>query len=166
MTLSLDQLKNFIFRPSQYKPHSINQNKAVDYYVAAYEKYKNGQNSWNWAAGLWGPLWAIYRGMYRLAFLFAPFLYLIMIPFAFGSSSFSSYVSLFALSFVSMTFFWGFFGNRLYFKFIEKRYKKGYVQEGAHPVLVFVSFLPFVSLPIFIIATLIENRKNRKKIHR
>lgn len=162
--ISKEHLKFFVFRPSQYKPHSVNQNKVVDYYVDAYEKYKNGQNSWNWAAGLWGPLWTIYRGMYRLAFLFAPFLYLIMVPFVFASSSLSSCASLFAFSFVFMTFFWGFFGNRLYFKFIEKRYKKGYVQEGVHPVLVFISFLPLVSLPIFIIAVLIENKRNRKKI--
>ena len=130
----------------------MKQNK-VDYYLNQFEKIKAGQMTWNWSACFAGLFWLIYRKMYTtsIVYMTIPALYLACVLFlAFAySMDYTSFiftnmnsigipigVSLILtplLNFLSglalvmiPNVILGILGNRIYYRSIKRRIKKGY----------------------------------------
>ena len=154
-----NKLKDFLFKPSQFKG-SKSQKKRLAYYEKALEAYQSrGKNTWNWGAFAFGPLWGVYRGMYLWAFVaflfaFSPNILEIFIA-PLSKPPFSAFVH--RTFRVVVLFLWGMFGNRMYFKFIIRRYKKGYVCEGRHLVLCLITLA--ATFPALVILVMLAMSK-------
>lgn len=125
--------------------------QTIPYYVNALAKEEQGRLSWNWAAALLGPYWALYHR------LFSPFwLGLLLIPLwnncwlfliggkaliaassieteklsrEFFAGNWSVPLLLFSLLLLNTLFWavlWGFGGNKLLFKLLRRKEKAGY----------------------------------------
>jgi hypothetical protein len=151
-----NKLKDFLFKPSQFKG-TKSQKKRLAYYEKALEAYQSrGKNTWNWVAFFFGPFWAVYRGMYLWSFVAL----ILMAP---AVVVMSKQLLVICVTFIPIHLIWGLLANRMYFKFINRRYKKGYVCEGTHLIFSIAFFLLSVFIfPILMIASLLEKRKNRK----
>ncbi|MBQ3564645.1 MAG: DUF2628 domain-containing protein [Alphaproteobacteria bacterium] len=119
------------------KIETTNNNSVNDYYIEAFRKLENGKkHSWNWAAAIFGTTWLIYRKMYLYAFLFllldvfAVFIVYSATSEKIGSDYFvdrSTFEAIYVWGIGAISFlFFGYYGNRLYYKAVKKKISKGY----------------------------------------
>ena len=158
----------------------MKQNK-VDYYLNQFKKIKAGQITWNWSACFAGFFWLIYRKMYTTSIVYTTisalyFACVLVLAFAY-SMDYTSFiftnmnsigipigVSLILaplLNFLSglalvmiPNVILGILGNRIYYRSIKRRIKKGYHLIRTYDatdcltvslMLFFVFFVPFLT---------------------
>lgn len=121
-----------------------------DYYINAFRKLKReGKNSWNWSAAIFGATWLIYRKMYLYAFLFTLldiFTILVVVTSLEYTVNSIHYINIsdfenvynYGTGIISVLFF-GYYGNRLYYKTVKRKIAKGYhLLERHHPFSIIV----------------------------
>jgi len=119
------------------------------YYRAAFRKLEEtGRNSWNWSAFLFGAMWALYRKMYTYT---AMVLAISTVVVYFSIMFFELADAMIIISSMNLiiAFFFGFFGNSLYYKLLKHRVSKGYhlVSEYS-PTNLLAVFIPSLGLII------------------
>lgn len=168
-------IDNFMKLITNRKGTAEHESESDRYYRGVYERIASGEKRcWNWSAALLGPVWLLYRKMFKYYFLYLGTLFFCAIAMV---ASLLSLAAVFKTSEILLVFFTvatmamlfilipGFFGNWFYVRHIHQKIDKGYhlcALGNTSSFLAWMSFLiPYVN--IFFIPFVAWNDKQKLK---
>ncbi|GHT98151.1 hypothetical protein FACS1894126_3310 [Alphaproteobacteria bacterium] len=132
-----------------------------EYYLSAFKKLENsGENTWNWAAFFFGPLWSYYRkmGFIGIFFLFCYFICLVL----FLEAHLFDIERTWKTETLAITFpmvLWGIFGNKIYYWQVKQNIKAGCrLRKNYSPTLEPIYFIYWSVLFILRVHPIFWNR--------
>ena len=107
------------YKEAVYKEVQIGRRQKIEYYKAAFSLIDScGKYIWNWPAFFFGSVWALYRKMYLYSFLGV--ILLLILHLLFDDKNVLIFFE------ILCRFFWGRYGNALYYRTIKKKIERGY----------------------------------------
>ena len=137
----------------------------LNYYTLAFKKLDNtGENTFNFAACIFGPFWLAYRKMYVESMIFSALLSGLWLPISASSFLYngSSVVGIVISSLFILGLIWtvlGFYGNRIYRYFVSRQISNGYHLMPEYRTTSVLSALFAIIQPLYLLADIYENLK-------
>lgn len=119
--------------------------------------------SWNWAAGIFGFVWLLYRRLYLLA-LIIPMVVIPLLFFIFAALTPLGSGLIFPLVWLMPTIFFGTLGNWLYFQSLSHRVEKGYPLISPPPTDIWCAFLGTFFYPMALLMGFFKTIWARRQI--